>query len=173
MARLEAADRPTRRPVIVLAQGAEDDAWFITEDAGTRLRRYRTRGNTWEAGPQTSSSLAADSKRLFLGQYWNYTGGDKGDQLGVRILDFKDGKWRTLKTIEELPSGAVSVLAPDGHDLWVGGRSYIALVDLDHDKVRKFARIQALAVDQIQLGGGYLWAEYDWHLHRVLLQNVR
>jgi hypothetical protein len=171
--RLEAADKPTRHPVIVLAQGGEDDVWFVTEENGTRLRRYRTRDNTWEAGPQTASSLAADSTRLFLGQFWSYEGGDKSDQLGVRILDFKDGKWRTLKTSEGLPSGAVSAVAPDGSDLWVGGRGYIALLDLEHEKVRKFARVNADAVDQIQLGGGCLWAVYDSHLHRAALQNIR
>jgi hypothetical protein len=172
---LEGADKPTRRPVIVLATGAEDDVWFVTEEqsGGTRQRRYRTRDQKWEAGQQACSSLAADQKRLFLGQYWNYTGEAKGDQLGVRILDFKDGKWRSLKTIDELPPGAVSAVAPDGQDLWVGGRGYIALVDLAQEKLRKFARVRVAAVDQIQIGGGYLWALYDCYLHRALLQNVR
>jgi hypothetical protein len=173
-ARLEAADKPTRRPVIALANGSENDVWFVTEDVGnTRLRHFRPRDNLWEAGPQTASSLAVDQKRLFLGQYWSYGGEDKSGPLGVSILDFKDGQWRNLKVAGGLPSGAVSALAPDGHDLWVGGKGYIALVDLEQDKVRKFARVPAPAVDQIQIGGGCLWAFYDWHLHRALLQNIR
>jgi len=166
---LEASDKPTRHPVIVLAQGAEDDVWMVTEENGTRLRHYRARDNTWEAGPQTSSSLAVDSKGLFLGQYWNYTGGDQSDQLGVRILGFNDGKWRFIKTISGLPTGSVSALASDGHCLWVGGRSYIAVVDLEKDEIRKFTRINAVAVDQMQIGGGYLWARFDCNLYRVPL----
>ena len=174
MVQKEAAKKPTSRPVIVLANGSEDDVWFITDSSWMQLRRYRTRDNTWEAGPTASSSLAIDSKRLFLGQYWwNSTREDKSDQLGVRILDFKDGKWRTLKTTDPLPPGAVSAVAPDGNDLWVGGRSYIAVVDLEQEKVRKFARVKADAVDEIQIGGGYLWALYDWHVHRALLENLR
>jgi len=169
----EAGNKPTRRPVIVLAQGAAEDVWFVTEDFGTRLRHYRPRDKVWEAGPKFSSSLAVDQKRLFLGQYRNSFDQDKSGLLGVSILDFKAGKWRSLKAADGLPSCAVSALAPDGNDLWIGGKSYIALVDLEQDKVRKFARIQAQAVDQIQIGGGYIWAEYDSHLHRALLQNIR
>jgi hypothetical protein len=175
LARFKAADKPTHCPVIVLARGSEDDVWCVTETENslTILRHFRPRDKVWEAGPQTSSSLAVDQKRLFLGQYWNYEGENEGDELGVKILDFKTGRWRSLKTSDGLPCGAVSAVASDGHDLWVGGRGYVALIDLEHDKIRKFARIKSDAVDQIQIGGGYLWALYDAHLHRALLQNVR
>jgi hypothetical protein len=61
----------------------------------------------------------------------------------------------------------------DGNDLWVGGEGFIALVDLTECKIRKFCHIPAAGVDRIQVGGGYVWAQYDWHLYRALLSNVR
>jgi len=165
----ETTDKPTRRPVIAIAGGANGDIWFVTEDFPTRLRQYQPRDNVWTNPPQVmwnSSSLASDAERLFVGQYG--TG-----QLGVSILDFKAGQWRSLKASEVLPSGKVSALTLDGNDLWVGGDGYLALVDPDRDKVRQFAIIPAAAVDHIQIGGGYVWAEYDGHLHRAFLGGSR
>jgi hypothetical protein len=88
-------------------------------------------------------------------------------------LDFKVGQWKGLKAATELPSGAVSTLTLDGNNLWVGGMGYIALVDLGQDKVRRLAYIQTSAVDRIQIGGGYVWAQFDWHLYRAPLADVR
>jgi tetratricopeptide (TPR) repeat protein len=172
----DSADGPTTRPVIMLAHEPDHDVWFVIQNPDVRLRRYRPRENTWgeDAHQKICSCVAVDQTRLFLGQYRNFPGQEyKGDQLGVNILDSKENKWRSLKTSNGLMPDAVSALAPNGNELWVGGRGYIALFDLEQDKIRKFARIQANAVDQIQLGGGYLWASYDSHLHRVLLQNAR
>jgi len=70
-----------------------------------------------------------------------------------------------------LTPGRATAVTLDGNDLWVGGMGYVALVDLEQEKIRKFARVPSY-VNQIQIGGGYLWAFYDWHLHRALLQNI-
>jgi hypothetical protein len=178
----ETGDRPTRCPVMAIAQGNGDDVWFIVQGGGDGLpRRFRTQNQVWDEAPNTRGavqrnciSLASDQKRLFTGQNWNPLGpGVKSDLLGVTLLDFKEGKWRSLKAIDGLPSGAVTTVAPDGQDLWVGGRGYIALVDPERDKVLKFAHVQTYSVDRIQIGGGFLWAEYDWLLYRALLQNIR
>jgi hypothetical protein len=170
----EAMDQPTRGSVIFMAAGNDGDVWFITESGGlTRLRHYRPGTDTWEGAQQACSFVLADQKRLFLGQFWNYTGADKSSALGLAVLDFKDGKWRSLVKTDLLPSGALSALAFDGDNLWVGGMGYIALVDPAREAILKFARIQTPAVDSIQIGGGYLWAQYDSHLHRAPLSNAR
>ena len=165
----ETTSKPTRRPVIAIAGGANGDVWFVTEDSPTRLRQYRTRDNVWTNPPQimwNSSSLASGAERLFVGQYG--TG-----QLGVSILNFKNGQWRSLKASEVLPPGKVSVLTLDGNNLWVGGLGYIALVDPVQDKMLHFAKVKAETVDRIQIGGGYVWAQFDWHLYRAPLSALQ
>jgi hypothetical protein len=66
----------------------------------------------------------------------------------------------------------VSALTLDDTDLWVGGMGYIALVDPKENRVRKFAYIRARQVDQIQVGGGYVWAQFDGHLYRAPLADL-
>jgi len=56
--------------------------------------------------------------------------------------------------------------------LWVGGMGYIALVNPAQDKVLGFAYVQAKTLDRIQVGG-YVWAQFDWHLYRAPLAGVR
>jgi hypothetical protein len=33
--------------------------------------------------------------------------------------------------------------------------------------------VRARSVDQIEIGGGYVWAKYDWHLHRAALSDLQ
>jgi hypothetical protein len=172
---LESTDQPTHRQVLAVAGGTAGDAWFATEEHP--LRHYRTRDNTWEGINQVRNctSLASDTEQLLVGQRWNYFSHDKSGPLGVSILNFKDGQWRSLKEAEDLPPGAVTTLTLDGHNLWVGGMGYIALVDPAQDKVLGFAYVQEETVDRIQVGGGYVWvqAHSGWLLYRTLLSNVR
>jgi hypothetical protein len=37
------------------------------------------------------------------------------------------------------------------------------------DKVLKFAYVRARSVDRIQVGGGCVWAQFDWHLYKAPL----
>ena len=169
----ESTDQPTHRQILAVAGGTAGDAWFATEEHP--LRHYRTRDNMWEGIDQVQNctSLASDTEQLLVGQRWNYFSQNKSGSLGVSILNFKDGQWRSFKEAEGLPPGAVTTLTLDGPNLWVGGMGYIALVDPARDKVLGFAYVQAKTVDRIQVGGGYVWAQFDWHLYRTPLNNVR
>ncbi len=169
---LESTDQPTHRQVLAVAAGTAGDAWFVTELHP--LRHYRARDNAWEGIDQVRNctSLVSDTEHLLVGQHWNYLNEQNGP-LGVSILNFKDGRWRSLKNAEGLPPAAVTALALDGPNLWVGGMGYIALVDPVQDKVLGFAYVRAKTVDRVQVGGGYVWAQFDWHLYRALLSNVR
>jgi hypothetical protein len=169
----ESTDQPTHRQILAVAGGTAGDAWFATEEHP--LRHYRTRDNMWEGIDQVQNctSLASDTEQLLVGQRWNYFSQNKSGSLGVSILNFKDGQWRSFKEAEGLPPGAVTTLTLDGPNLWVGGMGYVALVNPVQDKVLGFAYVQAKVVDRIQVGGGYVWAQFDWHLYRAPLNNVR
>jgi hypothetical protein len=90
--------------------------------------------------------------------------------LGLRSSRGSRSDYAVIGT-EELPKPPTA-LALQGRDLWVGGLGYIALVDLESNKLKKLAYVPARSVDRIQIGGGYVWVQYDKHIYRVLLRDV-
>jgi hypothetical protein len=161
----EPSDRPTRRTVRGIAIGPEQDIWFSAW--GSPLRRYRPADNTWEAFPDVPCvTLLADSERLFVGGFSNYLQPPQAGPLGVSILAFSGHAWSKLNDFGVLPAGMVSALARDGEHLWVGGSGYIAKIDPLRNELLRFSPIRS-TVDRIQIAGGYLWAQYDRHLHRA------
>ena len=67
----------------------------------------------------------------------------------------------------------MSALKVDGGNVWVGGHSFVALVDPAQDKVLKFAYVPQRSVEQIEVGDGYLWAQCEKHLYGVPLARTR
>jgi hypothetical protein len=92
--------------------------------------------------------------------------------LGLERLNYEDGRWQSFQGVAGLPSGEISALALDGRYVWVGGMGYIGCLDRDQNIIRKFAIIPAQWVDKIQIGGGYVWAQFNWHLYRVPLSAL-
>jgi len=90
---------------------------------------------------------------------------------GVAFQSLRNHQWHKLVDAEVLP-GAPTALALDGARVWLGGAGYITGVDLNTGKIRKFAPITSSGVDSLQIGGGYLWAQFDWHLYRVPLSTL-
>jgi hypothetical protein len=156
-------EKPTRITVMAINAGTGGDLWFITADPVPLLHRFQPRNNLWDGSPQACTALVGNSKELIMSHYGS---------PGLSVLDFGDGRWRNLKGTTELLSGMVSTLTVDGDNLWVGGVGYIALVNPVQDKVRRFAYVQASAVNRIQVGGGYVWAQFDWHLYRARLSDL-
>jgi hypothetical protein len=114
--------------------------------------------------------LASAGDKLFIGNgpFGTFRSGQLTG-LGISTLSFKDEQWRTFPPITGLPNEQVTTLTVDGHNLWVGGKAYIALVDPEQGKVLKFAYVRARSVDRIQVGGGCVWAQFDWHLYKAPL----
>jgi hypothetical protein len=71
-----------------------------------------------------------------------------------------------------MPLASVDALALDKRYIWVGGMGCVVQIDPDVDRVIKWAYVNSQRVDQIQVGGGYLWAKYDDHLYRVPLPET-
>lgn len=166
---------PTRFSVNVMAAGPADDVWYSSDNglqARQLLQHFRIHDNVSErldvCGP--ASSLAFDGRRLALGQIWRHSQPGPAMALGVGILDVKTGRQWDLKATPGLPAGMATALTFDGDDLWVGGICYVALVNPDTGTIRKFAYVPAPVVDRIQVGGGYVWVQYDHHLHRARLE---
>jgi len=90
---------------------------------------------------------------------------------GVAFQSLQNHQWHKLVDAEALP-GAPTALALDGARVWLGGEGYITGVDLNTGKIRKFAPISSRSVNSLQIGGGWLWARFDWHLYRVPLSTL-
>ena len=169
------ASMPARHAALSLAARTSKNVWSVTRSENqsqTDLWNYNSEADTWRPVPEIQGcvSISANSEKLFVGK--NGSGFHRADEirgLGVSSLDFRDGKWRHFPAVNGLPVEQVTTVAADGQNLWVGGMGYIALVDTDQDKVLKFAYIISRAVDKIQVAGGYVWAQFDWHLYRAPL----
>ena len=48
-----------------------------------------------------------------------------------------------------------------------------ALLDPARDELLHFALVQADTVERIQIAGGYVWAQFDWHLYRAPLSALQ
>jgi hypothetical protein len=156
----------------MIEEGTAGDIWFVPDDEYDRLSLYDSHANKWEVTPQYCTSLAANAHTLFIGQGGRISsllGGNDEGPPGLSYLNFEDGQWRDLKQVPELPRYTVTTLAPAGDNLWVGGVGYVALIDVQENKVIKFAYIPAGSVEQIELAGGYLWTLFNGYLHRTPL----
>ena len=165
---MESPSKPTRRAVRAIAADANGVVWFVDEE--TSVRRFQSKQDIWDAALTGGDCLAINATKLFVGQSWYQPDGSYSPgpgPLGVSVLDFQNSQWTSLDNVEGLPSGAVSAITMDGDDLWVGGLGYVALIDAKQKKILKFAYIAAQSVDKIQIGGGYVWAQYNGWLHRV------
>jgi hypothetical protein len=90
----------------------------------------------------------------------------------LEVRTFRDGQRRRLLDGEKLP-GPATALALQGSQLWVGGQGFVALVDLDENKIKKITYVPARTIDQIQIGGGYAWVQFDKHIYRTSLREFR
>jgi hypothetical protein len=171
------ADQPPFRAVKAIANGTSKDVWFLTAGtffkAGspteeTSLRHYQSESNAWSEFPKVSSGscLAADAEHLYCGQF-DFVSAARTGSFGVTVLDLRDGQCRPLNITGPILPNSVSALAIDGKDLWVGGMGYIAVIDPAQDLIKNFAMLHAESVDKIQVGGGYVWAQYNGYLYRA------
>jgi hypothetical protein len=102
----------------------------------------------------------------------SYSSGGISPRGALAIQNLRDHRWQNLVDADGLPNPP-STLTVDGNNVWAGGEGAIALVDLNEAKVKKFCHIKATGVDRIQIAGGYVWAQFDWHLYRASLSALQ
>jgi hypothetical protein len=87
---------------------------------------------------------------------------------GLAILNSREQRWHNLEDADGFPNPP-DTLVIDGDKLWAGGEATITLVDLKSFKVVKICHIKAANVNRIEIAGGFIWAQFDGHLHRAPL----
>ena len=166
---------PPRDDIRAITSRSAEEVWFLTE--AEQLHRYESEENKWTSIPDAGDGvcLAADGGQLFVGTYHFPYGETKATTgpLGVHMLNFKTGQWRSFTNVDYLMPGVVSTLTLEGDKLWVGGVGYIALIDPWHDRVIRYAYVKARSVNRIQSAGGYLWAQFDACLFRIPLSKIQ
>ena len=116
--------------------------------------------------------LAADAEHLYCGHFAQVNLPRTGS-FGVNVVYLHDGQCRPLNITGPFLPESVSALATDGNDLWVGGMGYIALIDPTRLQVKRFTNIHAESVEKIQVGGGYVWAQFNGYLYRAPLGDFQ
>lgn len=179
----EKGDTPTRQRVSAIVPVAGGDVWFVTPTAmRPTVRRFRPKENVWEGTAEVShcNAIAATETKLFAGEYQGLPSVTRGGlpkpppdpSLGVRARALDTGQWHSLPAPTNLPPSQVTALLVNGDDLWVGGVGFIARYDSRDETLRAFCYIPAEYVHRLQVGGGYLWAQFDRHLYRVPLVSI-
>jgi tetratricopeptide (TPR) repeat protein len=136
------------------------------EGAGTNLP---VRTNLIMTPPEFALfQVSARQKKSFYGT----TRGTLRDKGGLRIYDLREARWNDSLDTVRLPAPPTRVLV-EGADIWVAGWGYVAVVDTSLKSVRRTCYISSRTVDRIQIAGGYLWAQFDKHLHKAPLSATR
>jgi tetratricopeptide (TPR) repeat protein len=158
-----AGDVPPQTPVIGIVAGRAGE--LCTLSTGSGLQAHLIADKTWTplSSGWNPTSLTTDSNQLFVGH----------KDGGVYIVSLKDNQTRTLNVPEGLPAPQVSALALDGSDLWIGGNGFVAVADIQQNKVRKVSYVSTRSVDRIQVASGYAWVQFGGRLYRTSLQAVR
>jgi hypothetical protein len=89
----------------------------------------------------------------------------------LRSRSVQDDQWRILCEDGCLP-GEAFLLRWIGSSVWLAGEGYIAVFDLDRQKLRSICRVPSRSVDQIQVGMGSMWAQFGQQLYRVSLSDI-
>jgi hypothetical protein len=156
---------PPRHSVIDIETLANGDVLALAS-AGA-LHRFSPSREAWETvrnqNGYSVACFAADGRYL-VERIIN--------RRGLDICTLRDQRWQTLTDPDGMPNDPGS-LALDGDGLWVLGEGFIAWVDPEQLKVRRFCYIPTVAAHGIRVGSGYVWAHADRHLYRTPLRDLR
>jgi hypothetical protein len=168
-------------PPIVTISGInaspEGVLWVLPQQPPLRVRRFRQKENQWDAVPDLiyCCSLASDGTHVFVGHdnlRWT-SSTDKGKyRAGVTVANWDGTVSRTITKADGLPSDVVTTLTVDGSDLWIGGKGFVSVFDLRQGKIRKTSLVRTEKIKRIQIGGGFVWAQYDRHIYRASLADT-
>ena len=72
-------------------------------------------------------------------------------------FSFRKNQRTFLQIRQGLPSNDLTAVAVDGRTAWVGGRGFVAVVDVPQRKVLRIAYVSASQIFRIQLGKAHAW----------------
>jgi hypothetical protein len=163
--------QPPGEAITGLAMGQPGELYVATT---WQVLRYRIKEDKWDDVENIKNNgLACDGLHLFINQAERVRNVKplhlSAEVNGVAVLTLSDGHWDQFGQSSGLPMADSTATAFGGKDVWVGGKGYIGVLDLENKNVRKRGYMQANAVDHLEVAGGFLWAQFGGDLYRIPL----
>ena len=90
------------------------------------------------------------------------------DPTGLAIYSLPNYQCRYVKEVDGLPNNSLRSIALDGDKAWVGGKGYVALVDLPSARVEKVCKLRAtFSVRSMRFADGNVWFSCGPALYRM------
>jgi tetratricopeptide (TPR) repeat protein len=161
--RLERNNAAPTLPVTSMTPGKTGEMWFTVYGKG--LEHFNHSDSSWETTeipdkrPNTAAMVADTAQgRLFLANRGYDSLFDERSQYGgLFIYDYLQHTWGKIQNHQGLPSNDVTAVAVDGRIAWVGGRGFVAIIDVAEQKVLRIAYVSASTVQEIQLSPQHAW----------------
>jgi tetratricopeptide (TPR) repeat protein len=160
-ARLDDDRQAPTLPVTGMTPLGNGEMWFAVSQKG--LRRFRNSGGDWETVWRTGgeiSAMAADTDHgllLLANREVTVLDGEKSRSGGLITYDYRRRNVGLFQIRDGLPSNDLTAVATDGKAAWVGGRGFVAVVDVQKRQVLRIAFVSASEIQAIQLGQKYAW----------------
>lgn len=158
---LEEPHQAPRMRVRCMSDGGPGEMWFYIEGKG--LQRFRSSGGQWDtiglpAEPYFVDMVADAPLGLLLlaDAEYDSLAGERSTSGGLVMYDSKRGS-KLFRISEGLPSNDISAVAVDGRIGWLGGRGFVAVLDLQERKVLRVAYISASRIRGIKLSPAHAW----------------
>jgi hypothetical protein len=153
---------PTLR-MTSLTTGEAGEMWFAVQGKG--LRHFRSSDGKWDSvvpacGMEIYLDMAADLSRgqlLLANREHGILDGEKSKSGGLIIYNYRQNTCDALQIYQGLPSNDITAVARDGDIAWVGGRGFVAVIDIVARKVLRIAYISASTIKEIQLSQVHTW----------------
>ncbi len=153
-------------PITSMTEAEPGEMWFAVDEKG--VQRFRISEGQWDTPlrmPWRNSSFAAMAANtmhgvlLLANREYGVLDGERSGSGGLVIYDYRQNQRSALKIHEGLPSNDVTALAVDGKTAWVGGRGFVAVVNVPERKVLRIAYVSASRIRGIQLGKTHAWVQ--------------
>ncbi len=163
---LDRWDQPPQRPITCLTEGDPGEMWFGVDEKG--LQSLRNSDGHWRTILDTFSidaylsDIAADpahGQMLVTTRERYVPNGEKSHTGGLFFYDYRQHHHTVMQIYQGLPANDLTAIAVDGSIAWIGGRGFVAVVDIQEQKVLRIAYLSANCIRKIQLGKTYAWIQ--------------
>jgi hypothetical protein len=163
---LDDVHQAPRLPILSMTEAETGEMWFAVVEKG--VQRFRISGANWDTPlrmPRQNSyfpSMDADPVRgvlLLANREHGVLDGEGSRTGGLVIYDYRQNQRSVMQIQQGLPSNELTAVAVDGRIAWVGGRGFVAVVDVPERKVLRIAYVSASQILRIQLGKTYAWIQ--------------
>jgi hypothetical protein len=152
-----------RRPVTALMADGRDGLWVGVENLG--VQRMNLKDGTWTT-PLPTKEQFSDIACFATHPDWVMAGESptvlQQSQTNLLTMVPRDGGTPVLiGPSVGLPYPAVATLAVDGDQLWIGGPSYVAVMDLKSRRILKRSLVNSALATQLAIQGDSVWVRFN------------